>query len=144
MNIVLKIQAEAQKAFEDEDYSTAIDSYSELIDKHNAQNPYLLYMRAKSYHQTETWDNINKARADYISADRKCSMKRTNNFCIMRLKINYSHGLLEYSSGDNIERALVHFLRFLEIVQYFTSKRDIRKQMPEFHDMEANCKAYIE
>jgi hypothetical protein len=132
------------KAFEEENYTEAVELYNDLIDNHGAKNPFMLYMRGKSYHNLETRADINCARRDFIKADFALQKIRKANAFVMRLKIHYTHGLLEYEKGDNIIRALHHFQTFMRIIECFTSKREIRKQMPEFDDMENQCMQHIE
>lgn len=99
-------------------------------------------MRGKAYYQLGK-KYINEARFDFMQADTMLAKVRKMNMYLMRLKIHYAHGLLELEHGADIQRALYHFNQFLSITELFQSKRDIRKQMPEFNELEESCNEHI-
>lgn len=113
------------------------------MEKYKSKNPFVLFMHGKSYYNLSK-DNINIARHDYLVADHNLKKIDKTNALVMRLKVNYTFGIMEYESGSDLKRALHHFFEFLKIVDLFTSKREIWKNLPEFNDMEENCKNYIE
>ena len=137
------MQKEAREAFIEGNYKTACEICDELLDKYKAKNPFVYYMHGKSYYHLNK-DNINIARHNFLVADHTLKKNTKVNALVMRLKVNYYFGLMEYESGSDLSRAQHHFEEFLKIVKLFTSKRDIWKNMPEFDEMEKNCKEYIE
>lgn len=127
--------------YEAGDYKTAISIYTRLIDDHNAKNPFIFYMRAKCYTNLGP-KMLNKVREDLMRSESYLKKLHKANAYIMRLKVHYTHGVVEIGQGVDLDRAVYHFNEFDKVVKLFDSKRDIKRDMPEFENFQESATNY--
>lgn len=127
--------------YDREDYKEAIAIYTRLIDDYNAKNPFIFYMRAKCYSNLGI-KYLNKVREDLMRSETYLKKIHTPNGNIMRLKVHYTHGVVEVQQGADLERAVYHFNEFEKIVSILESKKETKRNMPEFDTFQENAAKY--
>lgn len=113
-----------------------------IIDEYEAKNPFYFYQRAKwMYHIGAGY--LLQIREDVHKTVKQLSKIHNDQAEIMKIKVQYLAGMVEFDFGSDMKRAYYHFSEFVEATKHI-DKYILKRNMPDLGTLAKSVESYME